>query len=55
LEAYYSCDAPEGSNAAGDDIGTLEALEELGVATEWRPSVLALVFLTTSVLDTLPH
>ena len=25
---------PEGSIAAGDDIGTLEALEELGVATE---------------------
>jgi hypothetical protein len=34
LEAYYSGDAPEGSIAAGDDMGTLEALEELGVATE---------------------
>ena len=34
LEAYYSCDAPEGSIAAGDDIGTLEALEDFSVATD---------------------
>ncbi len=34
LEASYSGHAPEGSIAAGDDIGTLESLEELGVATE---------------------
>ena len=34
MEAYYSCDAPEGSIAAGDDIGRLEALEEVGVETE---------------------
>jgi hypothetical protein len=34
LRAYYCCDAPEGSIAAGDDIGTLEALQELSVATE---------------------
>ena len=31
---YYSLDAPEGSIAAGDDIGTLESLEEFGVATD---------------------
>ncbi len=34
LEAYYSWDAPEGSIAAGDDIGTFEALEALDVATD---------------------
>ena len=34
LDKYYSCDAPERSIAAGDDIGRLEALEEVGVATE---------------------
>ena len=34
LDAYYSHDAPEGSIAAGDDIGTLEALEDFSVATD---------------------
>ena len=34
LEAYYSWDAPEGSIAAGDDIGTFQALEALDVATD---------------------
>ena len=34
LDEYYSWDAPEGSIAAGDDIGTFEALEEFGVATD---------------------
>ena len=34
LDAYYSGDAPEGSIAAGDDIGTLEALEDFSVATD---------------------
>ena len=34
LDEYYSSDAPEGSIAAGDDIGTFEALEEFGVATD---------------------
>jgi hypothetical protein len=43
LEAHYSCDAPEGSIAAGDDIGAFEALEALDVATDVsHPEVLLL-------------